>query len=413
MEKYLKYKKKYLALKKGGAAERITNNVILFNKFIASSTLDKDEIDKLPEPIKDFFYEKGNLKTLNEDDIESIKKKMEESKRYLSLSWFGDSLTPKILSYKQAIDLPVADHHNVIEIYNISSIEDLRNLQASFSNLQKITFNGSFNDVISKDDFNNLKGTDAELPNFSLKEIEFGSYFNQPLAVGVLPPGLTQLTFGRLFNNGGQPLAVGVLPPGLTQLTFGSYFNQPLDAGVLPRLTHLTFGYDFNQPLDAGVLPRLTHLTFGRLFNKSLVTGVLLPGLTHLTFGYDFNQPLDVDVLPPGLTHLKFGGQFNNGGQPLAVGVLPPGLTHLTFGFDFNQLLAAGVLPPRLTHLTFGGQFNNGGQPLALGVLPEGLTDLTFGYDFNQPLDAGVLPATLINLTFGNGFNNGGQPLAT
>ena len=44
--------------------------------------------------------------------------------------------------------------------------------------------------------------------------------FNHPLAAGVLPANLTQLTFGDLFNQV-QPLAAGVLPANLTQLTFG------------------------------------------------------------------------------------------------------------------------------------------------------------------------------------------------
>ena len=63
MEKYLKYKKKYLAFKKGGAVSQITKYEELFKKFIKNSTLNKDEIDKLPEPIKDSFvkYNKINF----------------------------------------------------------------------------------------------------------------------------------------------------------------------------------------------------------------------------------------------------------------------------------------------------------------------------------------------------------------
>jgi hypothetical protein len=45
----------------------------------------------------------------------------------------------------------------------------------------------------------------------------------------VLPRSLTQLTFGKCFN---QPLAKGVLPLSLTQLTFGKCFNQPLAEGL-------------------------------------------------------------------------------------------------------------------------------------------------------------------------------------
>ncbi len=45
------------------------------------------------------------------------------------------------------------------------------------------------------------------------------------MAAGVLPVGLTQLSFGDDFN---QPVAADVLPAGLTQLTFGVHFNQPV-----------------------------------------------------------------------------------------------------------------------------------------------------------------------------------------
>jgi hypothetical protein len=42
--------------------------------------------------------------------------------------------------------------------------------------------------------------------------------FNQPMVVGLLPAGLTQLAFGDDFN---QPVATGVLPAGLSLLKFG------------------------------------------------------------------------------------------------------------------------------------------------------------------------------------------------
>ena len=148
MQKYLKYKKKYLALKRGGAELLIVKRTQLFNKFIEKGTLTIDEIVELPDIIFNEFAnrdKKGNitLKTLHEDDIKHIKELMESGMR-LSSSWLRDSFIEKILSYKQAIALPVAEHHNVIEINDIRSIEDLRNLSSTFSNLRKITFNFFF-----------------------------------------------------------------------------------------------------------------------------------------------------------------------------------------------------------------------------------------------------------------------------
>jgi hypothetical protein len=53
-----------------------------------------------------------------------------------------------------------------------------------------------------------------------------------------------------------QPLQVGVFPPGLETLAFGLQCNQELKVEVLPRsLTSLTFERDFNQPLGLRVLP--------------------------------------------------------------------------------------------------------------------------------------------------------------
>ena len=70
-------------------------------------------------------------------------------------------------------------------------------------------------------------------------------------------------------------MAAGVLPAGLTHLTFGSKFNQPLTAGVLPvGLAHLTFGREYDQPLDVGVIPAgLTHLTCSKLYRYTDTPG--------------------------------------------------------------------------------------------------------------------------------------------
>ncbi len=195
----------------------------------------------------------------------------------------------------------------------------------------------------------------------------------------ILPPNLKTLriTFDR-------PIAAGMLPPSLTYLDVGYVFDQSVD-NILPHsLTHLAFGYLFDQPIVT-LPPGLTHLTFGALFDQPIVT--LPPGLTHLTFGDMFNQLI---VLPSSLTHLTFGSQFD---QPIAA--LPPGLTHLTFGLQFNQPIVPGMLPPSLTHLTFGNMFD---QPIVPGMLPPSLTHLAFGSRFDQP--GILLPPNLTNLVY-------------
>ncbi|EGG19623.1 hypothetical protein DFA_00201 [Cavenderia fasciculata] len=80
----------------------------------------------------------------------------------------------------------------------------------------------------------------------SLTWLHLGSEFNERIAKGSLPHTLTQLSFGKWFN---QPLN-GVLPTQLLTLHLGSDFNQPFTAGSLPdSIKELKFGYSFNQPL--------------------------------------------------------------------------------------------------------------------------------------------------------------------
>ena len=157
------------------------------------------------------------------------------------------------------------------------------------------------------------------------------------------------------------------LPPGLTHLEFGFLFNQPIDALGLPAgLTHLKFGWNsqFNQPIES--LPSgLTHLFLGGCFNQPISS--LPAGLTHLSFGSNFNQPIDTLGLPAGLTHLEFSwcSEFN---QPLDTLGLPSGLTHLSFGSNFNQPIDTLGLPAGLTHLKFSwcSEFN---QPLKINYV--------------------------------------------
>ena len=106
MKKYLKYKKKYLALKRGGAALLIVKRTQLFNKFIEKGTLTIDEIVELPDIIFNEFVnrdKKGNItmKTLNKDEIKDIKELMKMSMRQLSLPWFRDSFIERILSARR------------------------------------------------------------------------------------------------------------------------------------------------------------------------------------------------------------------------------------------------------------------------------------------------------------------------
>ena len=87
---------------------------------------------------------------------------------------------------------------------------------------------------------------------------------------------------------------------------FYSIFNKSVDN--LPNsITNLTFGRYFNQLVDA---TRKNKIFTGAPKNNIVFDGDNLPNsLTHLTFGFSFNK--SVDNLPNSITHLKFGWNFN------------------------------------------------------------------------------------------------------
>ncbi len=201
------------------------------------------------------------------------------------------------------------------------------------------------------------------------------------------------------------PLTPGIFPENLRILILPNI--AVITSGVLSLgLTHLVLPGDI-PILTPGLFPEsLTHLTFMRYIHP-INPGVLSPliNLRYLNLGNVFNQQLEQGTLPPNLTELLLGGNFD---FPIGENILPPSLTHLTFGIRFNTPIQHVVFPPGLTHLTFGNMFNNGDVPLEPGALPNGLINLTLGQTFgngwsaplfNLPLTNEVLPESLQTLT--------------
>ena len=136
--------------------------------------------------------------------------------------------------------------------------------------------------------------------------------------MSLLLPLLTHLTFGSTFD---QPVdnlppvsstfpstkcsTPASLPSYLTQLTFGRLFNELIP--YLPHpLLHLSFGTQFNLPVNS-LLPSLTHLTCGDCFNTKVAS--LPPSLTLLHFGCNFNQPVSrLPLSPSTASHDHCGG---------------------------------------------------------------------------------------------------------
>lgn len=91
-------------------------------------------------------------------------------------------------------------------------------------------------------------------------------------------------------------------------------FNQKIKPGVIPNgVSHVTFGFNYNQPLEPGIIPStVTHVIFVFQFNKKLKIGDIPFGVTHLTMSHCYNQTFEKDVLPESLVHLNVGPFFIN-----------------------------------------------------------------------------------------------------
>ena len=104
-------------------------------------------------------------------------------------------------------------------------------------------------------------------------------YFNLTLTPGMLPDTLRSLDLGDSFD---QPLGRGVFPSGLTSLKFGLSFNHPIQMGVLPQgLQELRFGERFRHPLLENTLPH----SLQRLFIECFIFGHMYTGEICLPHG--------------------------------------------------------------------------------------------------------------------------------
>ena len=293
-------------------------------------------------------------------------------------------------------------------------------------NIETIYFGDSFD--------NGRKSLTSGLFPDSLKSLSFGDNFNngnRPIRSHFFPNRLESLTFGDGFNNGNQPLVPGLFPDSLLSLEFGEYFsngNKPLQPNRFPKnLQSIRFGDSFNNgglPLKPGLFPdELQSLYMVGIFNngnKPITDQIFPPKLKSLFIESDFNngkRPLEFGSFPNSLKYIFLGGSFDNGGHSLKPGIFPDSLESLAFGDYFNnggQPLIKELFPDKLSTLIFGNSFNNGGQPLIKGLFPDSLEQLGFGNSFtngDQPIEPGLFPNSLDQLIFGNSFTNGDQPL--
>lgn len=273
------------------------------------------------------------------------------------------------------------------------------------ASLQTFFFQPHFNTLLS--------GDGVALP-WSVREIELGSAFNQPLVGVEWPLLLEKIAFSCCFD---QSLEGVQFPTKLREIYFGDCFAREIAGVVWPKgLQVLMFGRDFNQLLvspgaEEGAPLGRTHL--------------LPAGLHNLELGERFNRPLSGSELPDGLEVLRLGCMFDyvssvlwpsrlkrlhlnflcgtdrlDGedvvGHPLAI-VLPPRLESLVVGKFFNSPLTTFAFPSTLKVLDLGYLFNYpiGGQDGDAPLLPDGLEELRLSVRFNRSFDDTRLPVGL------------------
>ncbi|KAK5576084.1 hypothetical protein RB653_007222 [Dictyostelium firmibasis] len=111
-------------------------------------------------------------------------------------------------------------------------------------------------------------------PN-SIQYLNFGRWSNKLLPSNILPTSLTTLIFGSDYN---QPLNA-ILKPlhSLKIIEFGNSFNQPIkndddnneNTEFPQNITSIKFGYSFNQTIKPNSFPNLLkHLGFGVKFSN-------------------------------------------------------------------------------------------------------------------------------------------------
>ena len=257
-------------------------------------------------------------------------------------------------------------------------------------------------------------------PHHSLARLGLGPSYNRLLPGWIAPPALREVHFGTLFD---QSLADAQLLDTLRALIFGASFSQCIrNVRLSPPLQQLFFGNNFTGGgcrLPSSRWPvSLRHLRSGGLFSLTPGAASSLPNclmhlhlwdrcnwslqqiglpaeLQHLELGYSLDQPICNIRWPLRLPTLTFGMAFN---RPLQDVLLPATLCELHFGNRFDQALDGIRWPSQMRLLHFGSDFNHS---LATANLSDQLETLVLGQLFRQDLRYVPLPQSLLRLTLG------------
>ncbi|GAM22802.1 hypothetical protein SAMD00019534_059770 [Acytostelium subglobosum LB1] len=207
----------------------------------------------------------------------------------------------------------------------------------------------------------------------------------------LLPTSVTRL---HLFLLHDMTIPVGAIKSHVVDLEVGNFAFQFAEGMLPPSLTKLHMGTVYNHPVTKGVFPdTLTELQVSSALKYPMGPGVLPLGLKKIQFGYCWNIPLEPADIPDSVTYLRFEGQFD---QPIHHHVLPKNLETLHFGDSYNQILKPGVLPQTLKTLIFGSSYQRVVHP---DTYPVGMSTLTVRsfkfFEVNRPND---LPKTITSI---------------
>ncbi|EGG13536.1 hypothetical protein DFA_11297 [Cavenderia fasciculata] len=185
------------------------------------------------------------------------------------------------------------------------------------------------------------------------------------LEVGVFPPTLRTLDLGYTFN---QPLSVGSLPEGLENLTFSYCYSNTIGKGVLPStLTNIKGGVN-GAMMEPGSLDLCRKLTKLVVLQSNFQPKVLPPWIINLEIGQIHSVP----------TNLNDTLQVLKTSQSITLpNYLPQSLKILQFKID--ELLPGIIPQENLTELSIIGQRISYVMPLG-ELLPSHLKVLAFPF---------------------------------
>lgn len=233
-----------------------------------------------------------------------------------------------------------------------------------------------------------------QLPS-TIKEIVFGSLFEQSIPDGWLPPTLRHLRFYLNYN---RDLSTIHLPETLKSLHFGSGYSHPYPT-FPPNLKKLLLMSSRNKYHRKIVLPSGLEMLWSTHPDTSKLE--LPSSLKALSFGrvvVKKNRQSLVNVVSFSVNALDCSG------VNLRDVHLPDSIKFLRLqALDTSESITNFSFPPKLKELSLGGVLLRQHSFRDM-KLPRKLRKITFPYSFNDPLEDTKIPNSVEVIKFGSGM---------